>query len=119
MIAKGICDDGFIWNPSNCDCECDKLCNVGEHLDCKNCKCRKWLTDKLVKERIENIDGSETIYNGILNNYWNVCNSCTIYIVLFTIFLISSLSISSVFIYFYRYIKSDTNINSGIETTIY
>ena len=99
--------------------ECDKLCNVEEYLDCKNCTYRKWLTDKLVKERIENTDGSEIIYNGILNNYWNVCNSCTTYIVLFTIFLISSLSISSVFIYFYRYIKSDTNINSGTETTIY
>ena len=24
LIDKGVCDKGFIWNPSNCDCECDK-----------------------------------------------------------------------------------------------
>ena len=24
LIDKGICDKGFIWNPSNCECECDK-----------------------------------------------------------------------------------------------
>ena len=34
---------------SNCECECDKSCDVGEHLDYENCKCRKWLIDKLVE----------------------------------------------------------------------
>ena len=29
MINKDICDKGFIWNPSICECECDKLCDVG------------------------------------------------------------------------------------------
>ena len=24
LINKGMCDKGFIWNPSNCECECDK-----------------------------------------------------------------------------------------------
>ena len=24
LIDKGSCDKGFILNPSNCDCECDK-----------------------------------------------------------------------------------------------
>ena len=28
-----MCDKGFIWSPSNCDCECDKSCDVGEYLD--------------------------------------------------------------------------------------
>ena len=23
LIDKGRCDKGFIWNPNNCDCECD------------------------------------------------------------------------------------------------
>ena len=31
------CDKGFIWNPSNCECECDKSCDVGEYLDYENC----------------------------------------------------------------------------------
>ena len=24
LIKKGICHKGFIWNPSNCECESDK-----------------------------------------------------------------------------------------------
>ena len=38
---------------SNCNCECE--CHVGEYLDYKNCKCKKKLVDKLVKECRENI----------------------------------------------------------------
>ena len=30
-IDKGICDKGFIWNPSNFECEWDKSCHVGEY----------------------------------------------------------------------------------------
>ena len=56
LIDKGVCDKGSIWNPSNCECECDKSCDVGEYLDYENCKCRKKLVDKLVKECTENID---------------------------------------------------------------
>ena len=41
----------------------------------------------------------------IYNDYGNVCNSCTIYIVLFVIFLITSISISGAFIYFHWYLK--------------
>ena len=33
LIDKGLWDKGFIWNLSNCECECDKACNVGEYLD--------------------------------------------------------------------------------------
>ena len=29
LIDKGICGKGFIWNPSNCGCECDKSCGIG------------------------------------------------------------------------------------------
>ena len=46
----------FIWNLSNCECECDKSCDVGEYLDCENFKCRKKLVDKLTEECTENID---------------------------------------------------------------
>ena len=35
IVIKEICDKGFIWNPNNCDCECDKSCHVGEYLDYK------------------------------------------------------------------------------------
>ena len=41
LIDKGVCDKEFIWNLSNCECECDKSCDVGEYLGYKNCKCKK------------------------------------------------------------------------------
>ena len=41
LIDKGVCDKRFIWNPSNCQCECNKSCDVGEYLDYSNCNCRK------------------------------------------------------------------------------
>ena len=33
LIDKGVCDKGFIFNPSNCECECDKSCNTSQYLD--------------------------------------------------------------------------------------
>ena len=77
LINKGT------WNSSNCECECDKSCDVGESLDCKICKCRKRITDKLVEECSENIDGNEMLYNKTLdiiqlNDPKKVCNSFTI-----------------------------------------
>ena len=120
MIDKGICDKGFIWNPINSECECDKSCDVGEYLDYENCKCRKRLTNKLVEEYSENIDENEMI-NVKLNDYENICGSCIIYIILFVIaFLI--IGISSGFIYFHWYLKNSNtgviNINPGNETII-
>ena len=56
MIDKGVCDKEYAWNPSNCECECDESCDVGEYLDYENYKCRKWLVDKLMEERSENAD---------------------------------------------------------------
>ena len=29
LIDKSICDKGYTWNPSKCECECDKLCDFG------------------------------------------------------------------------------------------
>ena len=46
LINKEICDSGFIWNPSNPDCECDKSCDIRQYLVYKNCKCRKRLIDQ-------------------------------------------------------------------------
>ena len=127
LIDRGICDNGFIWNPSNCECECDKSCDVGEYLDYKNCTCRNKLVDKLVEECSQNIDGNKMLHNETLdviplNDYKKVCNSCTIYIVLFTVFFITSICISSVFIYFQWYLKKNNvpiKFNPGTQTTIY
>ena len=40
LIYEGRFYEGFIWNPSNCECECDKSCNIGQYLDYQNCKCK-------------------------------------------------------------------------------
>ena len=53
MIDKGIYDKGFIWNPSNCKCECNKSCDVGEYLDYDDYKCRKKLVDKSVEKLLK------------------------------------------------------------------
>ena len=105
MIDKGICSKRFIWSPSNCECECDKSCDVGEYLDYTNCKCRKKLVGKLVEECSKNIDEkklhpNKMIYNSTLNDYEKIYSSCTAYLVLFVIFFTKSISISSVFVYF-------------------
>ena len=110
LIDKGMFDKGYIWNPSNCECECDKSCDVGEYLDYKNCKCRKRIIDKLIEKCSENIYKNETLdiipLDSIpLNVYKKVCSSCIVYIVLFFVFLITSICICCVFVYFYWYLK--------------
>ena len=60
-MDKGVCDKGFIQNPSNCECESDKSCDIGEYLDYGNCKCRNCRTvNKLVEEGTETNNVSKT-----------------------------------------------------------
>ena len=103
-------------NLSNCECECDKLCDAGEYLDYANCRCRKRLIDKLVEDCSENIDEKELHPNELVsvtsNDYENVyesckCSSSTICIVLLVIFFIISISISCAFVNFYWYFKKE------------
>ena len=95
-----VCDKGYIWNLSNCACECDKFCDIGQYLDYKNCVCRKGLVDKLVEECINVVDG-DTMYNKTLSIDPNDCPSRTPYVVLFILFLSISVIFGSTFIYFY------------------
>ena len=71
------------------------------------------MIDQLVEKCSENIDENEMICNRILNDYKS--SSCALYIVLFDLFLVTNIVISSVFIYFYWYLKKlqifTTNIN--------
>ena len=86
-----------------------------ENLDYKNFKGKKRLIDKLVEECSKNIDGNKTLYNETLdvisfnaiplNVYKKVCGSCTLYNVLFAVFFVTSICISSVFIYFHWHLK--------------
>ena len=65
LVNKMVCDKGYILNPSNCACECDKSCGIGQYLDYKSCVCRNSLVDKLVEKYTRVIDGDK-IYNKTL-----------------------------------------------------
>ena len=41
LIDKKVGDKGYIFNPSNCKCECYKSCNTSQYLDYSDCKCKK------------------------------------------------------------------------------
>ena len=65
---------------------------------------------------------SETLGVISLNVYKKVCNSCTIYIVLFVVFFLASICIINVFIYFHWYLRKDNvkaKFNPGTQTTIH
>ena len=109
LIDKGMCDKEFIWNLSNSECECDKLYDIGEYLDYKNCRCRKKIIDNLVEECSENIDGNEMLYNETLDIISSSDNktsdSCVVCIILFSVFLIISISMV-IYFYFFLYLKN-------------
>ena len=87
-------------SPSNCACECDESCGIGEYLDYKSCRCRKKIIDKLGEQCSENIDGNEMLYNKTLDvipsSDNKTCDSCVAYITKFTVFLIISISMVSI-----------------------
>ena len=103
MIDKGVCDKGYTWNPSNCECECNNSCDVGEYLDYENCKCRKRLVDKLVEECNENIDEAKLTEIGLFKHVNECVCSHTVCIVLGVIALIIGIGNGADFAY--KYIK--------------
>ena len=112
LIDQGMCDKGFVWNLSNCECECDKSCDIAEYLDYKNCKCRKKIIDKLTEECSENINGYEMLYNETLDITSSSDNktsdSCIVYIALYSVFLILNISMA-IYVYFFLYLKNKSN----------
>ena len=123
MIDKGVCDKGFIWNPSNCECKCDKSCDVGEYLDYSNCKCSKKLVEKLVEECTENIEETRLVEKTLTENKnKDKCSSCTLYIVLFSVIFIINIGIGIYFVYSCWNLKKDDShatIDTRTETLIY
>ena len=118
MIDNGVCDKGFILSPSNCECECDKLCDIGEYLDYENCERRKKLIDELVEEFTENVD--EAKITEITEITENKCKFlCTIYVVIIAIFITICIGIGTYFVYSHWYLKKDvTRVKFGTCTQI-
>ena len=107
MIDKFVCDKGSIWSPSNFECECDKLCDIGEHLDYENCQCRKKLADKLVEECTETVEEVKPAKITSVEHDKHKCSSCTLYLVLFSIIFTINVGIGTYFVYFHWYLKKD------------
>ena len=103
MIDKDVCDEGYAWNPSNYECECDKSCDFGGYLDYENDKCRKRLIDELVEECGENIDEPKLTEIALAENENSYkCSPWTVNIVLFwTFFTINVGGMGAYFIYFH------------------
>ena len=99
LIDKGVCDKGYVWNPCNCECKCDKFCNIGEYLDDSNCKCRKRLVDPLVEECTESINETKLIKVTVENKNKDSCRSYVVYKVLFIIFVLINIVIIMYFVY--------------------
>ena len=101
MIDKGVCDEGFIWNPSNCECECNKSCDIGEYLDYENCQCIKKLVDKLVEECTANAEEVKIAkITSAEDENKHKCSNCILYIVLFSIIFTINVGISIYFVYY-------------------
>ena len=75
LTDKGVCDKGYIWNPSNCECECDKSCSIGEYSAYSDCKCKRKLVDPLVEECKENIEETKLVNITLENKNRNKSNS--------------------------------------------
>ena len=107
-----MCDKGFIWNPSNCECKRDKSCDISEYLDYLNCKCRKKLVDKLVEECTENIKETKLVEKTTAKNEnKHKCSPCTVYIVLFSIFFTISIGIATYFVYYKYMSRNEENVS--------
>ena len=123
MIDKGVCDKGFIWNPSNCECECDKSCDLGEYLDYKHCKCRKKITDKLVEQCTKTVEAVKIAKITLAENEnKHKYSSCTLYIVLFSIILTINVGIVTYFFNSHCYLKKDVprvEFGTRTQTKIY
>ena len=110
-MHKGVCDKGCVLNPSNCACECDKPCNIGEYLDYSNCNCRKKLVDQLVEECAKNINETKLIKVTIENENKDSCHSYVVYKVLFIIFLMINIVIIIYFVYHVHFNRIKYNLS--------
>ena len=86
----------FIWNPGNCESECD----VGEYLDYENLKCRNKLADKLVGECTETVEEVKLAMTNLSENKnKRKCSSCTLYIAPFSLIFTIKVGIATYFLY--------------------
>ena len=111
------CTEGFTWNPSTCECQCDKWCKSGQYLGYKNCVCKNKLIGRVTEEC------TSVINETMINNKDNITNNNT-YLILFIVFLIGFIVFLIGFIYYCRGSNFDKRklrdfIYPKIKTSIY
>ena len=89
------CAKGYMWNPSTCECKCDKWCKQGQYLDHKNCVCKYKLIGRVIEEC------TSVINETMINNKDNITNINT-YLILFIVLLIGFIAFLIGFIYYCR-----------------
>ena len=110
--TKEVCDSRFIWNPIVCICECNKYCDIYEYLDHSNCICRRKMAESFTGKCEKNINETLDIISSSDNN--KTSDSCIVYIVLFSVFLIINISMA-IFVYFFLYLKNRSTNPHYIE----
>ena len=91
-----------MWNPSNCESQCDMWCKPGQYLDHKNCVCKNKLIGRIIEEC------TSIINETMINNKDNIDNDNTIaniFIGLFSIVMFAVIVCFCIFAYF-KWIKS-------------
>ena len=125
-MDNGVCYKEFIWNPSNCECEYDKSCDIGEYLYYENYKCRTQLVDKLIEcnsvecRTVERSSAEECTENidevKIADKNERVC-SYIICVALVVIALKISIGIGAFFVFSSWYLKKDIScVKFGTRT---
>ena len=99
LVSKLVCEKGYMWNPNTCACEWDKLCEVGQYLDYRECACRKKLIDDLIEQCTTVVDTEIGNSTDLLTSKESSSSNINLY--LFVILLIIvSLSAAGSFYYF-------------------
>ena len=106
-----------MWNPSTCECQCDKWCKQGQYLDHKYCVCKNKLIGRVIEEF------TSVINEIMINNKDNITNNNT-YLILFIVFLIGFIVFLIGFIYYCRRSNFDRKklkdfIYPKVKTSIY
>ena len=87
---------GYTWNPSICECQCDKWCKSGQYLDHKNRVCKNKLIRRLIKECTSVIN--ETMINNKDSSNNNTLQN--VFISLFSVAVLIGIICFCVFAYF-------------------
>ena len=84
-----------MWNPSTCECHCDKWYKSSQYLDHKNCVCKNKLNGRVIEEC------TSAINETMINNKESGNNNNT-YSILSIKFLIGFIAFLIGFIYYCR-----------------